>query len=76
MYQGLVDDMELATGDLVVFVKNKEGRWEVRRGDEVGKEIAHALREGSDIDVSIVAQVGAEDLVPKLSLRRKRRRRE
>ena len=39
LYAELIKDMNLATGDFVVFVRNDAGCWEVRRADEVAQKM-------------------------------------
>ena len=35
LYDRLIDDLGLKRGDLVMFVPNEQGRWEVRAGSEL-----------------------------------------
>ncbi|MCB0231748.1 MAG: AAA family ATPase [Anaerolineae bacterium] len=39
LYDGLIDDLDLQRGDLVVFVRNDAGRWEVRRAEEIANDL-------------------------------------
>jgi len=39
LYAGLVEDLGLKPGDMVFFVRNEAGRWEVRTEEKVTKKI-------------------------------------
>lgn len=39
LYDGLINDLKLKRGDMVVFVRNDVGRWEVRRAEEIANEL-------------------------------------
>jgi hypothetical protein len=39
LYDGLVKDLGLHPGDLVIFVKNDNGHWEIRTEQEITQEI-------------------------------------
>jgi AAA15 family ATPase/GTPase len=39
LYDGLIQDLELQRGDLVIFTKNEAGRWEVRPEKEIIEEL-------------------------------------
>lgn len=39
LYEGVIEDLGLHRGDLVVFARNEAGRWEVHAGRELAKEL-------------------------------------
>lgn len=39
LYDRLIQDLDLRRGDMVVFVRNDAGRWELRKAEEVAKEL-------------------------------------
>lgn len=39
LYNGVIEDLNLRRGDLIVFVRNDEGRWEIRTAGEVAQEL-------------------------------------
>lgn len=39
LYDGLIQDLGLKRGDLVIFARNEQGRWEVRPAKELSKEL-------------------------------------
>lgn len=39
LYDGVIEDLDLARGDLVLFVRNDAGRWELRNAEEVAREM-------------------------------------
>ncbi len=46
LYEGVISDLGLKRGDLVVFVPTDDGRWEIRSGEELADEF-HAITNGS-----------------------------
>lgn len=52
LYDELIKDMKLATGDFVVFVRNDAGRWEVRRADEIAQKMKVAW-DAADLETHI-----------------------
>jgi len=43
LYDGLIDDMNLKRGDLLFFIQNEQGRWEIQHEDEVAEKLAAAF---------------------------------
>ncbi len=39
LYDRLVEDLDLRRGDMVVFVRNDAGRWELRKAEEIAQEL-------------------------------------
>lgn len=39
LYDGLIQDLALQRGDLVIFVRNDAGRWEIRPAEELAHEL-------------------------------------
>ncbi|MCL4858793.1 MAG: AAA family ATPase [Caldilineaceae bacterium] len=39
LYEGVIQDLGLQRGDLVIFVRNEAGRWELRAANEVAQEL-------------------------------------
>jgi hypothetical protein len=39
LYEGVIHDLNLQRGDLVIFVKNEAGGWELRSGSQLAKEL-------------------------------------
>jgi len=39
LYDSVIRDLKLKQGDLVIFIKNEQGHWEVRTEHEIIKEI-------------------------------------
>lgn len=39
LYEGVVADLDLERGDMVVFVRNDAGRWELRKAEEIAREM-------------------------------------
>ncbi len=39
LYDRLIEDLDLRRGDMVVFVRNETGRWELRKAEEIAKEL-------------------------------------
>jgi ABC-type transport system involved in cytochrome c biogenesis ATPase subunit len=39
LYEGVIHDLNLQRGDLVIFVKNEVGGWELRSGSQLAKEL-------------------------------------
>jgi hypothetical protein len=48
LYEGVIKDLDLARGDLVIFVKNEDGGWELRSGSRLAKEL-QAVTNGNNI---------------------------
>jgi predicted ATPase len=46
LYEGVISDLGLKRGDLVVFVPTDDGRWEIRSGEALADEL-HAVTNGS-----------------------------
>ena len=46
LYEGVISDLGLKRGDLVVFVPTNDGRWEIRSGEALADEF-HAVTNGS-----------------------------
>lgn len=43
LYEGVVNDLNLERGDLIYFLKNSQGHWELHSGSDVEPELAHIL---------------------------------
>lgn len=39
LYDRLIEDLDLRRGDMVVFVRNDGGRWELRKAEEIAQEL-------------------------------------
>nr|HRW11437.1 hypothetical protein [Caldilineaceae bacterium] len=39
LYEGVIEDLGLQRGDLVIFARNDAGRWEVHSGRELANEL-------------------------------------
>jgi hypothetical protein len=39
LYDRLIEDLDLRRGDMVVFVRNDAGRWELRKAEEIAQEL-------------------------------------
>lgn len=39
LYDRLIEDLDLRRGDMVVFVRNEAGRWELRKAEEIAQEL-------------------------------------
>ena len=39
LYAGVIIDLDLKEGDLIIFVKNEQGRWEIRPAAEIAEEL-------------------------------------
>ncbi|MEI2693180.1 MAG: AAA family ATPase [Anaerolineae bacterium] len=39
LYERLIEDLDLRRGDMIVFVRNDTGRWELRKAEEIAQEL-------------------------------------
>lgn len=46
LYEGMIRDLGLRRGDLLIFARNREGRWEIRPARELAQEL-YTLTNGS-----------------------------
>jgi hypothetical protein len=47
LYDGLIKDLNLQRGDLILFIKNEAGHWEIRPENEIVKELEAVFDEGN-----------------------------
>ncbi|MFO7540676.1 MAG: AAA family ATPase [Chloroflexota bacterium] len=48
LYEGVVEDLALERGDLVIFVRNENGRWEIRSAREVAQTLQTITDNGNN----------------------------
>jgi len=48
LYEGVIKDLELSRGDMIVFVRNENGRWEIRAAREVAQQLQTITSNGNN----------------------------